>query len=384
MSVILYLIFIFAFVTQSKRLTLLAGNIATLVIAPVTAGLALLLAATSLFFKHPGKIVTVSAVVTCYLVIALKNTLVDSTLIAGFAFVIFQASYLFNSAFVTQIEHSLFKRYTYLTFYPQMMCGPILKPVQFVADEHSVSNKTKKLDYGLALFMSGLVLKTLGANHIETWVDDKGTGIFNGLSAAVYIYMDFAGWSMMACGISYCIGIRFPRNFKFPWRHLDASGFWKRWNTTLYIWVSEQVVNLTRRYNMPKIMILLTSTLTLGLWHGLKLNFLGFALGIIIWHLVGRNFRHFLTKLAWFIVAFNCTGAFFISEIPGFNFNPDVLLDLNLVLGLCVFIIYEAGGTRILYNWIRRQPLMKAACLFVTPWLALHDLGNPGFFYMDF
>ncbi len=95
----------------------------------------------------------------------------------------------------------------------------------------------------------------------------------------LYLFFDFAGYSLMAMGASYCFGIRTPRNFRAPFAALDIKDFWNRWNITLSFWLRDFVFMRFSRFALKKRWF--ASRLTtacwgfvfdmalMGTWHGL-------------------------------------------------------------------------------------------------------------------
>ena len=113
------------------------------------------------------------------------------------------------------------------------------------------------------------------------------------LAYSAYIYFDFSGYSDIAIGTAYLVGIRTPENFNNPYFSKNLSEFWKRWHITfsnfLMLYVFKPFINLFNTLINPKHRLLVTTLcylltfLICGLWHGSHLNFVDWGL----WHGAG-------------------------------------------------------------------------------------------------
>jgi alginate O-acetyltransferase complex protein AlgI len=93
---------------------------------------------------------------------------------------------------------------------------------------------------------------------------------------AMQIYFDFSGYTDMARGLGYLLGIEFPVNFNSPYRALDPSDFWRRWHITLSTWLRDCLyipLGGNRRGRLRTYRNLMVTMLLGGLWHGAGWNF---------------------------------------------------------------------------------------------------------------
>lgn len=100
----------------------------------------------------------------------------------------------------------------------------------------------------------------------------------------LYLFFDFAGYSLMAMGASYCFGIKTPRNFRAPFLALDVREFWDRWHITLSTWLRDfvfmRVVKSATRRKLFKERLhtacfgYLVNFMLMGAWHGLTVDYL--------------------------------------------------------------------------------------------------------------
>jgi alginate O-acetyltransferase complex protein AlgI len=113
------------------------------------------------------------------------------------------------------------------------------------------------------------------------------------LTYSAYIFLDFSGYSDIAIGTAYMIGIKTPENFNAPYLSLNISDFWKRWHITfssfLTLYVFKPIIKLLNSVIHPKRRLLvsvlgyLLTFIICGLWHGSTINFLYWGL----WHGIG-------------------------------------------------------------------------------------------------
>jgi alginate O-acetyltransferase complex protein AlgI len=125
----------------------------------------------------------------------------------------------------------------------------------------------------------------------------------NLLAYSAYIYLDFSGYSDIAVGTAYLVGIKTPENFNNPYFSINLAEFWKNWHITfsnfLRLYVFMPFVNLYNSIFNPKhrmfvtIMCYLSTFLICGLWHGDTVNFVYWGL----WHGVGLSINKIWTVM---------------------------------------------------------------------------------------
>jgi len=189
----------------------------------------------------------------------------------------------------------------YITFFPNLISGPIVKPQNFIPQIRKPYELSWD-DYGLAIFLilSGLVKKIvfadyLSVNFVGRVFDNPGmfTGFESLLAAYGYtlqIYFDFSGYTDLAIGIALLLGFRLPPNFDSPYKARNISDFWKRWHMSLTTWfrdylflpfayyLSGKMVNPRYLKIRTELLIyctgILLTFLLCGLWHGAAMNFI--------------------------------------------------------------------------------------------------------------
>ena len=184
-----------------------------------------------------------------------------------------------------RLSHYLF----YLSFFPHVIAGPIVRSWQFMPQIGRSRPLGRDVLFGSHLFITGFFLKSVCADNLGPIIDGfwKANPSVPALNfsehwlVALYyyfqIYADFAGYSLMACGMARLLGYRFPVNFRLPMRARSFQEFWRRWHITLSSWLRDYLYiplggnrgSKTRTYaNLIVVMALG------GLWHGSAWTFL--------------------------------------------------------------------------------------------------------------
>lgn len=222
-------------------------------------------------------------------------------------FTFHQISYLAD-VYTGRTRSGDFARYVlFITFFPHLIAGPIVRysevSQQFSARRFQV--KCDNLAVGLTIFAIGLCKKTLLADHFASISNDVFGAASQGepLSAlaawggafafSFQIYFDFSGYSDMAMGLARMIGVRFPENFRSPYKAASFIDFWRRWHMTLSRFLRDYLYKPLggNRVGFPRQIVNLILVMFLGgLWHGAGWTFI--VWGLI--HGVALAFNHAL------------------------------------------------------------------------------------------
>ena len=164
----------------------------------------------------------------------------------GISFFTFQQiSFIIDTYRLETPEYSLLHYASFVTFFPQLIAGPIVTHNELIPQ--FIDKKKKKFNYdnfakGLYVFSIGLAKKIIIADTFGTIVNwgydnisllDSTNAIIVMLSYTFQIYYDFSGYSDMAIGISKMFNIDLPVNFNSPYKALTIADFWERWHITL-------------------------------------------------------------------------------------------------------------------------------------------------------
>ena len=238
-----------------------------------------------------------------------------------------QITYLVDSYKKETKEHDFLNYAVFVTFFPQLIAGPIVHHKEMMPQFANVRNKVKNyknIVLGIFIFSIGLFKKVVIADTFALWAthgfDVANTlNIFEAwatsLSYTFQLYFDFSGYTDMAIGAALLFNIKLPINFNSPYKALNIQDFWKRWHITLSRFLRDYVYiplggNRKGKYRVYS--NLLVTFLIGGLWHGAGWTFIfwGFLHGVAMAvHRVWKELNFTVNKyLAWF-VTFNFLNA---------------------------------------------------------------------------
>ena len=138
----------------------------------------------------------------------------------------------------------------YLSFFPQLVAGPIVRAVEFVEQLHKPYNLSRRW-FGIAIFwiMNGLLKKLILADYLAVNFADRvfeNPLLYSGyenLSAlfcySLQVYADFSGYTDIATGVAMLFGFYLPKNFNSPYKARSTQEFWRRWHMTLSRWLRD-------------------------------------------------------------------------------------------------------------------------------------------------
>ncbi|HVK97593.1 MAG TPA: MBOAT family O-acyltransferase [Flavisolibacter sp.] len=184
-------------------------------------------------------------------------------------------------------ERSLLDFSLFVTFFPQLVAGPIVRPNQLLPQfkvPHVASSK--QFVQGLMLLSLGLFMKVVLADSMLSGTADAVFAAQNALhpldawmgvlAFSGQIFFDFAGYSTCAIGIAACLGFSLPDNFLYPYAAVGFSDFWRRWHITLSSWLRDYLYIPLGGNRVKKVRIywnLMATMLIGGLWHGAAWTF---------------------------------------------------------------------------------------------------------------
>ena len=219
-------------------------------------------------------------------------------------------------------EMSLLDYLYVLIFFPSFTSGPILRSRPFVEDVHKILSRDEYVDLlrkGAVQFVVGAFYKFVCSSvfSIAMWFipkalgDDSSAAIAFGQIGAAYAYglflfFDFAGYSLMAMGVGAVLGVNVPANFRAPFISVDIKDFWNRWHITLSFWLRDfvfmRVVRIIRRKKLIKSRLYAScagyviNMGLMGLWHGITPNYIAYGL----YHGLLLALTEVIQKTAWY------------------------------------------------------------------------------------
>lgn len=175
----------------------------------------------------------------------------------------------------------------YVSFFPQLVAGPIVRARDFAPQIRKPLVITNRMiAMGVYLIIIGVFKKAVISDYISiNFVDRvfdnplRYTGVENLLGLlgyAMQLYCDFSGYSDMAIGIALLLGFHFPVNFNAPFKAESVSDFWRRWHISLSTWIRDYIyISLggNRKGNFRACVNIFITMLLGGLWHGASWNF---------------------------------------------------------------------------------------------------------------
>lgn len=185
------------------------------------------------------------------------------------------------------LKYSLF-----VSYFPQLIAGPIVHPNTLLSqfeDRRVFAFESSRFLEGLTIFILGLAKKVVLADAFGVWASE-GFGaaqaghvlsFFEAWSAALtytfQIYFDFSGYSDMAIGLAWMIGLRLPINFESPYKARSIIDFWRRWHITLSKFLRDYLyipLGGNRRGRLRRWINLFITMVLGGLWHGAGWTFI--------------------------------------------------------------------------------------------------------------
>ncbi|MGN0366680.1 MAG: MBOAT family O-acyltransferase [Suilimivivens sp.] len=206
----------------------------------------------------------------------------------GISFYTFQAISFIVDVYRGDVEGriKLIDTALYISFFPQLIAGPIVKYKDIAQQIQKRSIEGNKMAEGVRRFVFGLAKKvmisnTLGAcvSAVESYgVANMGSGMtwVASLAYTFQLYYDFSGYSDMAIGLGKMFGFDIPENFNYPYIAVSIREFWQRWHISLGTWFREYVyipLGGNRQGKVKTYINLFAVFFLTGLWHGAGLNF---------------------------------------------------------------------------------------------------------------
>ena len=191
----------------------------------------------------------------------------------------------------------------FLLFFPTVSAGPIDRSRRFMSEIKERMPRTEYLELageGVYRLILGLLYKIVFSTlsyHYLVGLTNNGTFVYSlkyMYLYTLYLFFDFAGYSLMAVGSSNILGIRTPMNFNKPFLSIDIKDFWNRWHITLSTWLRDFVfsrvfMEATKKKRFKKrlnteMYDYMVNMVLMGFWHGLTISYIvyGFYHGILM------------------------------------------------------------------------------------------------------
>lgn len=246
------------------------------------------------FFKYGGFLLENFQLVANMIGIDFQPLKPDILLPMGISFYTFQTMSYSIDMYYKKIKpaHTFLDFALYVTFFPQLVAGPIVRSADLVPQFYKEKRATiHQFLWGAFLLTLGLFEKVVMADSLLASTSDKvfgaskvlhvidawsGTLAFSG-----QIFFDFAGYSTCAIGIALMLGIILPDNFKYPYASIGFSDLWRRWHISLSSWLRDYLyipLGGNKRGPTRAYINLVLTMLLGGLWHGAAWTFVFWGL----------------------------------------------------------------------------------------------------------
>tara|TARA_B110000438_G_scaffold301301_1_gene355841 strand:- start:1313 stop:2785 length:1473 start_codon:yes stop_codon:yes gene_type:complete len=255
------------------------------------------------FFKYADFGISSFSTVMTSLGFPVEVSLLELALPIGISFYTFQTISYTVDVYRGQLKpcKSLREFAIFVSFFPQLVAGPILRAKDFLPQLHEKLEKFKGVDtilqirlqdsnvkLGVTLMAFGFFKKMFVADNVAPFVDsifgnpvglESFTIILGAIAFGIQIYADFSGYSDIAIGAALIMGFKIPLNFNKPFFATSPSDFWRRWHISLSLWLRDYLyipLGGSKKSSNRTYLNLFVVMFLGGLWHGASWN-------IVIW-----------------------------------------------------------------------------------------------------
>ncbi|MBL4583839.1 MAG: MBOAT family protein [Pseudomonadales bacterium] len=245
-----------------------------------------------------------------------NSTALDIILPIGISFYTFQTLSYTIDIYRKNIEpeQNILNFALFVSFFPQLVAGPIVRAGQFLPQLARERRITKeRFSRGATLFVFGLFSKIVLADAflspiVDAVYSSENISAIDSLVAMLafsgQIYFDFSGYTSCALGLAIILGFTLPENFKSPYAASGFSDFWERWHISLSSWLRDYLyISLggNRKGRTRTLINLMITMLLGGLWHGAAWNYVAWGvlqgIYLLIEHTLLNRFPAFRTKM---------------------------------------------------------------------------------------
>lgn len=344
------------------------------------------------FFKYFGFFVDSGVTFLSWLGVPVDRPALEIVLPVGISFFTFQTMSYTVDVYRGHLQPV--RSYTdfllYVTFFPQLVAGPIVRASDFLP-QLPVRREFRNVDVhgAIAQFLSGFVKKSVVADLVAIPADtvfaapeqyDASSIWVAVLCYSVRIYCDFSGYSDMAIGTARLLGYELCENFRWPYLAANITDFWRRWHMSLSTWLRDYLYislggNRGSRWFTHRNLML--TMLLGGLWHGAGWNYVVWGgihgLALVLhkeWLRVAGPGR--LRVLAWPLTMY-------VVMLAWIFFPPSATFERSLHMAEA-FVTWSAPGTQQVAIWspLRQLGLWPRFLLLLAPLLVAHVLAQRG------
>lgn len=318
-------------------------------------------------------------------------------------------------------ERDFIKFAVFVSFFPQLVAGPIVRARQFLPQLHTVPPVTvDRFHDGLLLVFRGLFKKIVLADLLATLAVDKVFADPSAFSSwdllfalygyAFQIYNDFSGYSDIAIGVAKMFGYELTVNFNRPYLSQNMREFWTRWHISLSTWLRDYLYISLGGNRAPPFRVRVNLMITMllgGLWHGAALHFVlwGAYHGVLLMvtrmlpkdegpvsiaSMVQKQILCFhLVAFGWLLFRVQDLDNFmeYIRGLAHLSFGTQFSGVFYLVLGLAVFLhVVPRSYVEGVAGWFTERPVSLQAAVYAGLLMVYCGLTleAPSFIYFQF
>jgi len=255
----------------------------------------------------------------------------------------------------------------YVSFFPQLIAGPIVRMSQVSGAIRKLSTfQPDRSDWSkvIGYISIGLGYKVLIADSLHHYLAPiimapeamglKGLGYLI-TAYSFQIYFDFYAYSLIAIGLGHLFGFALPVNFRTPYVAMNPQEFWRRWHISLSYWIRDYLY-LPLGGNNHYVRNILIIFVACGLWHGAGLSFIVWglfhAMIVIVYHLNAKTWDNapkalqwvvtfFLVSFAWLFFAFDLAGlARAISSVGRLGLTGGAFISFEMIIAVVVAALF--------------------------------------------
>ena len=374
-------------------------------------------------------------------ILGIHVPMVQIALPVGISFYTFQIISYYVDVYRGEVaaEHNFVDFAAYVTMFPQLIAGPIVRFQSVQAELKHREITWEKNGEGAARFVCGLCKKVLIADSlaslisalqnisetaakavVNTGIRAEGAGIGTlgywvlALAFMLQLYYDFSGYSDMAIGLGKMLGFQIPVNFRFPYISKSVTEFWRRWHITLGRWFRDYVyipLGGSRKGRLRTMFNLFAVWILTALWHGAGYNFLiwgGMLLGALFLEklfllpflqkskVIGHVYLLLFVPVTW--MAFTITdvhqlGIYLTRMFPFVNAHTGMVNSMDYIKYLkdydsllAMGVLFATPVPAVIYGRIKRGLLgtLAIAVIFALSMYYLAVSANNPFLYFNF
>lgn len=304
----------------------------------------------------------------------------------GISFFTFQLiAYLVDCYKGLAEEHSVIDFLVFITFFPQLIVGPIVHHSdvvpQFKDDKQPLFNKFNVM-LGIFIFSIGCAKKVVLADPLTVFAESYYTDIYSADIQTAWVavvcytfsyYFDLSGYADMAIGLGLFFNIKLPQNFMSPYKARNFRDYWQRWHITLSKFLGDYVFRTFFKKGDSSFKFYFAVMMTFfvsGFWHGAGYNFIlwGIINGLFVCaaHFMRRNNMALPFVIAWPLCFAGVIGTRILFVSSNTAQAVDVmkmLFDFSSFKGLSLYEMMYTNLTFVAYNLYTISILVVAMCI---------------------